>query len=56
VTEKHGLAKYMKFCHTVLGCSWDKHEGVWNVRVRDPDGKEFTDTCHVLVNGGGILK
>lgn len=46
----------MKFRHTVVGCKWDHHDGLWYVSVRGPDGNEFIDSCHVLVNGTGVLK
>jgi cation diffusion facilitator CzcD-associated flavoprotein CzcO len=56
VAEKHSLMKYMKFKHAVTGAYWDSERGIWEVHVQGPDGVEFTDTCNVLVNGGGILK
>ncbi|ETI20877.1 hypothetical protein G647_07220 [Cladophialophora carrionii CBS 160.54] len=55
VVNKHGLMKYVKLEHAVVGAYWQPEEGEWEVRVRRPDGTEFVDRCNVLVNGGGIL-
>ncbi|KIV93713.1 hypothetical protein PV10_04908 [Exophiala mesophila] len=55
VTVKHGLMKYIKLEHKIAGAYWKPEEGVWEVKVQRPDGTEFTDTCNVLVNGGGVL-
>ncbi|RVX67654.1 hypothetical protein B0A52_08183 [Exophiala mesophila] len=55
VTDKHGLMKYIKLEHKIAGAYWKPEEGVWEVKVQRPDGTEFTDTCNVLVNGGGVL-
>jgi cation diffusion facilitator CzcD-associated flavoprotein CzcO len=56
VAVDHDLLKYMKFEHRVVGASWNEEESRWEVRIRKPDGSEFTDTCQVLVNGCGVLK
>ena len=48
--------KYIKLEHKIAGAYWKPEEGVWEVKVQRPDGTEFTDTCNVLVNGGGVLK
>lgn len=57
VVERHGLRKYMKLRHTVIAAKWDGEEGLWSIRIRNEEnGREFTDTCNVLVNGGGVLK
>ncbi|EXJ55336.1 hypothetical protein A1O7_08263 [Cladophialophora yegresii CBS 114405] len=55
VVNKHGLMKYVKLEHAVVGAYWQPEAGEWEVRVRRPDGTEFVDRCNVLVNGGGIL-
>lgn len=47
----------MKLRHTVIAAKWDGEEGLWSIRIRNEEnGREFTDTCNVLVNGGGVLK
>ncbi|KAK5274800.1 hypothetical protein LTR99_004490 [Exophiala xenobiotica] len=55
VVDKHGLMRYVKLQHSVVGAYWKAEESIWEVHVRRPDGTEFVDTCNVLVNGGGIL-
>ncbi|OAL38299.1 hypothetical protein AYO20_02358 [Fonsecaea nubica] len=56
VVERHGLMKYIKLRHKVVAAKWHQEDGLWHVRVQDEEhGTEFNDTCHVLVNGGGIL-
>jgi cation diffusion facilitator CzcD-associated flavoprotein CzcO len=54
--EKHGLMKYIKLDHSVTGAYWQPEEGLWEVHVQRRDGSTFVDRCHVLVNGGGVLK
>lgn len=48
--------KYIKLEHKIVSATWNGEKGLWEVRVQQADGSEFTDTCHVLVNGGGVLK
>jgi len=48
--------KYIKLEHAIAGAYWNSEEGLWEVKVKDADGHEFVDKCHVLINGGGILK
>ncbi|KIW85239.1 hypothetical protein Z517_00629 [Fonsecaea pedrosoi CBS 271.37] len=56
VVERHDLMKYIKLRHKVVAAKWHQEDGLWHVRVQDEEhGNEFNDTCHVLVNGGGIL-
>jgi cation diffusion facilitator CzcD-associated flavoprotein CzcO len=54
--EKYGLRDCMKFSHTVTGAHWNDEEGLWYVKVMDPNGIVFEDTCNLLFNGSGILK
>jgi cation diffusion facilitator CzcD-associated flavoprotein CzcO len=54
--EKCGLRDCMKFSHTVTGAQWNDEEGLWYVKVMDPNGIVFEDTCNLLFNGSGILK
>jgi cation diffusion facilitator CzcD-associated flavoprotein CzcO len=56
VAEKYNVKRYAKFNHTVVAADWKHDEGLWHVKVKEPDGKEFTDTCNVLINGTGVLK
>ncbi|KAJ5577120.1 hypothetical protein N7535_004046 [Penicillium sp. DV-2018c] len=56
VVERHDLMKYIKLRHRIIAADWDAQGGIWHVRIRDEEtGTEFTDTCNVLVNGGGVL-
>ena len=55
-SDRFGLDKYMKFRHEVVKAEWREDAGQWEVTIRNlHDDSEFTDTCHVLVNGNGIL-
>ncbi len=37
-----------------MGAQWREDKGQWRVEV-EHDGKVFTDWCHILVNGSGLL-
>ncbi|EUC47349.1 hypothetical protein COCMIDRAFT_90164 [Bipolaris oryzae ATCC 44560] len=48
------LSKYVKLEHRVLSATWHEKKGQWEVAI-EHDGKIFTDWCHVLMNGSGLL-
>ncbi|KAJ4212362.1 hypothetical protein NW759_011750 [Fusarium solani] len=52
--EKYQLRKYIKVKHRVLSATWHEEKGQWAVEV-EHNGQIFTDWCHVLVNGSGLL-
>ncbi|KAF2498482.1 FAD/NAD(P)-binding domain-containing protein [Lophium mytilinum] len=55
-TNKYGLSKYIKTRHEVVGARWDSQTDSWHVQVKDlASGSVSEDTCHILVNAGGIL-
>jgi cation diffusion facilitator CzcD-associated flavoprotein CzcO len=54
--RKFDLEKHIKYRHKVLSATWNEQDGVWELRIRGPDGEEFGDRCEILVNGSGILK
>jgi cation diffusion facilitator CzcD-associated flavoprotein CzcO len=54
--SKHDLSRYLKLSHQVIGARWHEESGRWHVRVKDlMTGRTFEDTCHYLLNAGGIL-
>ncbi|KAL4901245.1 hypothetical protein BDW74DRAFT_170383 [Aspergillus multicolor] len=54
--EEEGLASAIKLQHTVAGAHWDEGRGIWELRVQNQaQGKVFTDYCHFLLDGSGIL-
>lgn len=55
VVEKYGLSKFIKLRREVVRCEWEDEKGEWAVTIRDENGEEFVDRCHVLVNGNGVL-
>ncbi|KAM0748446.1 cyclohexanone monooxygenase [Meredithblackwellia eburnea MCA 4105] len=57
VVEKHGLAKYFKVNHEVVGAKWVAETSRWIVRIR-PNGdsnEDFYDWCDFFINGSGLL-
>lgn len=52
--EKYQLRKYIKLKHRVLSAKWHEDKGQWEVEV-EKNGEVFTDWCHVLMNGSGLL-
>lgn len=56
IADRLGLNKYIKLRHEVVKAEWKDDAGQWEITIRNlDDGSEFVDTCHVLVNGNGIL-
>ncbi|KAL4775861.1 cyclohexanone monooxygenase [Aspergillus nidulans var. acristatus] len=53
--EKYNLQKYMRFNTTVRGIVWHDDKGQWEVELERKDGSRFTDWCHVLINGSGVV-
>ncbi|KAI9766003.1 MAG: hypothetical protein M1840_007010 [Geoglossum simile] len=54
--QKYNLEHYIKTRHEIVGAQWDGAHSRWDVRITDlASGRTFVDTCHVLVNAGGIL-
>lgn len=40
----------------MIGATWDETKGKWNVAIKDlSNDKTVNDSCHVLINAGGIL-
>ena len=55
VYDKHGLRKYVKLQHTVVGASWNSSTAKWTVELEKADGTRFEDECDFLVNASGLL-
>ncbi|PPQ63112.1 hypothetical protein CVT24_005823 [Panaeolus cyanescens] len=54
--DKYDLKQHIKFKHKVIGAAWADTDGQWNVEVeRMADGTTVQDSCHILVNAGGIF-
>jgi hypothetical protein len=52
--DKYNLRKYVKLQHKVTAAVWHEDKAQWEVTVEHA-GKIFTDWCHILVNGSGLL-
>ena len=54
--DKYGLYEYIKTEHKVVGANWIQENGGYTVKVQDlKTGREFVDTCDILINASGIL-
>ena len=54
--RKHNLMPYIHLQHRVVAADWDEDSGMWHVRIEDMTRQTvFEDTCHYLINAGGIL-
>ncbi|OAL43426.1 FAD/NAD(P)-binding domain-containing protein [Pyrenochaeta sp. DS3sAY3a] len=53
--DKFDLKGFFKFEHEVIGCDWNADEGMWHCRIRRPDGTEFVDKAHFLLNTSGPI-
>lgn len=53
---KYDLMPYIRLQHRIVGATWEEEGGIWRVKVEDVvGGTVFEDTCHFLINAGGIL-
>jgi cation diffusion facilitator CzcD-associated flavoprotein CzcO len=54
--EKHNLSPFVVLGTKVINAEWHDLEGQWHVQLqRTKDDSVFTDKCHVLINGSGVL-
>lgn len=54
--KKDNLGKYIQLSHRVIGATWNEKDSIWKVEIEDTVNQStFTDWCHFLLNGGGIL-
>jgi len=54
--NKYGLKQYIKTRHQVTGSYWNDAKGGWDVTIKDlQTGKEFEQSCDILINASGIL-
>lgn len=55
---EHGLERFAKLNHKVVGAYWDEETSHWKVKV-EPDGRPeytFFDYSDILINATGVLK
>ena len=50
-----GLREHVRFSTEVIAADWSDHDLVWNVRVRDAEGREETITAAAVVSAVGQL-
>ncbi|KAH7245004.1 putative monooxygenase [Fusarium tricinctum] len=54
--KKHGLEKYVRLRHKVVGTVWNDEEGTWFVDVyNEATGEVFQDRGEFLINASGFL-
>lgn len=54
--DKYNLRQYVKLQHRVSKAVWNTKTSTWEVEVVDTkDGTIINDSCHILVNGAGVL-
>ncbi|KAL3441401.1 FAD/NAD(P)-binding domain-containing protein [Aspergillus insuetus] len=51
----HDLEKHVRFKHTVQEAKWVPSDGVWEVKIQDPQGKAFTKRAEFLASCHGGL-
>lgn len=55
-SRKYGLRQYCRMRHQVIGAVWDDQKGSYDVHVQDLEsGRQWNDSCDILINAGGIL-
>ena len=53
---RHGLDRYCKLQHKVVGAHWHQKKRRWSVEVEDLfSGRLVRDSCDILINAGGYL-
>ena len=51
------MRREIKTEHEVVEGLWNEESGTWKLRVKNLSaGTDFDDSCHFLLNAGGILK
>ena len=53
--DTFGLREHIRFSTEVVAADWSEADLVWNVRVRDADGREETVTAQAVVSAVGQL-
>ncbi|KAH6699806.1 cyclohexanone monooxygenase [Leptodontidium sp. MPI-SDFR-AT-0119] len=53
--EKYKLQQFVRLQTTVISATWDDDRGQYSVELEKSDGTKFTDWCHVLINGSGVV-
>lgn len=53
--RKYNVEKYVQLNIEVTAARWDEKNALWNVNLQRKYGTTFVDTCHVLVNGTGVI-
>jgi cation diffusion facilitator CzcD-associated flavoprotein CzcO len=60
--RKWAVDEFTQYRTEVLSARWMQHSGMWELQLRqlgvqagEEDEQVFTDTCHVLVNGSGVV-
>lgn len=54
--NEHGLGKYCKTNHKVIGARWNESKSHWEVQVEDLTRGQVSEVeCDILINASGIL-
>ena len=56
IVEKHGLQRHIRQRCAVSRCEWDAAARRWTVAFTNEEGKEETQTAHIVVAGCGQLR
>ncbi len=55
-SNKYKLDRYIRLQHEVSFAKWDIENAQWDVEAKNlVTGKTVRQSCHILVNAGGIL-
>ncbi len=55
VAEKYGVAGSIQFNTEVVAAEWEEVNGVWNVTLRERDGRETHETANFIISGSGLF-
>lgn len=56
VADKYDCKKYVKLQHSIQGARWNESKAKWDLEVKGPEGKVFSDEVDVFINASGVLK
>lgn len=57
VSNKYNCDKFFTYRHKVTNATWNEEAGYWKLNVLNLEKElEFSDSCDVLINAGGVLK
>jgi cation diffusion facilitator CzcD-associated flavoprotein CzcO len=53
--DEYNLTRFIKFNSKVVRAEWKDDQGIYEVEIKQADGKVVQDWCNSLINCSGVL-